>query len=215
MTDWCCFLFRSFARVHTSPSAGEGAARELSASPPRALLPRCLRWSLSRARSQLASLVSVGSDRRPHDRRRSTHPTPTEMDQYDIGGVVGKGSFGVVVLVTRRCDGAQFVMKRLPIQNASLAEMDAYQNEIRLLSELVRTPREKQDRAKMPPTHWSCCSSHSPRVRISLSFHRVCVVPRPPRTRRSIRASWATSSHSSIARRWTSASSWLGAPAAT
>lgn len=58
------------------------------------------------------------------------------MDQYDIGGVVGKGSFGVVVLVTRRSDGAQFVMKRLPIQNVTAKEMEAYQNEIRLLSEL-------------------------------------------------------------------------------
>jgi NIMA (never in mitosis gene a)-related kinase len=49
---------------------------------------------------------------------------------------VGKGSFGSVVLATRRSDGAQFVIKRLPIHNITDREMDAYHNEIKLLSEL-------------------------------------------------------------------------------
>lgn len=49
---------------------------------------------------------------------------------------MGKGSFGSVVLATRRSDGAQFVIKRLPIHNITDREMDAYHNEIKLLSEL-------------------------------------------------------------------------------
>jgi serine/threonine protein kinase len=52
--------------------------------------------------------------------------------------LVGQGSFGSVLLVRRKADGAEFVMKRLPIQNVGEKEMEAYQNEIRLLSELVR-----------------------------------------------------------------------------
>ena len=59
--------------------------------------------------------------------------------------VVGKGSFGVVVLVTRKSDGAQFVMKRLPIHNVTEKEMEAYQNEIRLLSELVSAHKKREE----------------------------------------------------------------------
>lgn len=62
------------------------------------------------------------------------------MEKYTVGPLVGHGSFGSVVLVTRREDGAQFVMKRLPIHNVTEKEMEAYQNEIRLLSELVSMP---------------------------------------------------------------------------
>ena len=57
---------------------------------------------------------------------------------WRTGGLVGKGSFGSVVQVTRKSDGARLVMKRLPIHSVTEKEMEAYQNEIRLLSELVR-----------------------------------------------------------------------------
>ena len=85
----------------------------------------------------------------------------SRMDKYEVGALVGKGSFGSVLLVTRRSDGAQFVLKRLPLGGAGLGSgglggglgggggggmgggggagsdlMDAYTNEIQLLSEL-------------------------------------------------------------------------------
>ena len=49
---------------------------------------------------------------------------------------IGKGSFGSVFLVGRRSDGAQFVLKKMAIKNVPQKELDAYQNEVTLLSEL-------------------------------------------------------------------------------
>jgi hypothetical protein len=49
---------------------------------------------------------------------------------------IGKGSFGSVYLVQRRSDGGQFVMKKMPVSRVPAKEMEAYHNEVRLLSEL-------------------------------------------------------------------------------
>ena len=59
-------------------------------------------------------------------------------EAYDGGRPIGKGSFGSVFLVKRRCDGKEFVMKKMPIGNVSAKEQHAYEMEVRLLSQLVR-----------------------------------------------------------------------------
>lgn len=58
----------------------------------------------------------------------SLSPTPVRL--------VGKGSFGSVYLVSRRRDGAQFVLKNMQITNVPEKEIESYQNEVRLLTEL-------------------------------------------------------------------------------
>jgi len=57
-------------------------------------------------------------------------------DKYDPIRLVGKGSFGSVYLVRRRRDGAHFVLKNMQIRNVPEKELQSYQNEVRLLTEL-------------------------------------------------------------------------------
>ena len=84
------------------------------------------------------------ADPLPHSACASPPPPPPaacarssrEMEKYDLGNLVGKGSFGSVLLVRRRSDGRPFVMKRLPLSGLSGASMESYRTEIQLLSEL-------------------------------------------------------------------------------
>jgi serine/threonine protein kinase len=50
---------------------------------------------------------------------------------------LGQGSFGQVYLVKRKSDGRKLVMKKMNIGNVTEKEMDAFNLEVKLLSELV------------------------------------------------------------------------------
>lgn len=97
---------------------------------------RGTRESDSRADAHWIQLCFVPSfpDSTPH--LGLTPSSSAAMDKYAVGSLVGKGSFGSVLLVRRRSDGRQFVMKRLPLAGLSGASMESYRTEIQLLSEL-------------------------------------------------------------------------------
>jgi len=59
------------------------------------------------------------------------------MNKYIEERMIGQGSFGQVFLVRRRSDNLKLVMKKIRIGNVSDKEMEAFNLEIRLLSELV------------------------------------------------------------------------------
>ena len=58
------------------------------------------------------------------------------LDDFIFGKVLGKGSFGSVIIVTRKQDNKQYAMKRVNINNLSEKEKFCSLNEIRLLSSL-------------------------------------------------------------------------------
>ena len=58
------------------------------------------------------------------------------LDDFIFGKVLGKGSFGSVIIVTRKQDNKQYAMKRVNINNLSEKEKLCSLNEIRLLSSL-------------------------------------------------------------------------------
>jgi len=58
------------------------------------------------------------------------------MNKYIEERMIGQGSFGQVFLVRRRSDNLKLVMKKIRIGNVSDKEMEAFNLEIRLLSEL-------------------------------------------------------------------------------
>lgn len=59
------------------------------------------------------------------------------MDRYDVIRPVGKGSFGSVVLVRRKSDGREFVMKKMIIsKKQSEKEQKQTQLEVELLAKL-------------------------------------------------------------------------------
>jgi serine/threonine protein kinase len=58
------------------------------------------------------------------------------MDNYDPIKMIGKGSFGAVYLCARRSDRHEFVMKKMLISGVAQKELDAYANEVALLTKL-------------------------------------------------------------------------------
>ena len=58
------------------------------------------------------------------------------LDDFIFGKVLGKGSFGSVVIVTRKQDNKQYAMKRVNIINLSEKEILCSLNEIRILYSL-------------------------------------------------------------------------------
>ncbi|XP_018417978.1 PREDICTED: serine/threonine-protein kinase Nek4 [Nanorana parkeri] len=60
----------------------------------------------------------------------------TDLDDYRIIRVVGKGSYGEVSLATHRAEGKQYVIKKLHLRNAPRREQKAAEQEAQLLSKL-------------------------------------------------------------------------------
>lgn len=58
------------------------------------------------------------------------------MERYRLGKEIGKGSYGVVYLVTDRQDGQTYVMKKLQTANIPQREREAQLREVRLLQHL-------------------------------------------------------------------------------
>jgi hypothetical protein len=59
------------------------------------------------------------------------------MDKYELGRLLGRGSFGTVYLVKRKSDAKKLVMKQINIRNVSEKERVSFDLEIKLLSQLV------------------------------------------------------------------------------
>jgi hypothetical protein len=60
-------------------------------------------------------------------------------DKYVRGKILGKGSFGQAVLVSRRSDGKQFVIKEIDISRMPKAEREQAEQEAKVRAELVGT----------------------------------------------------------------------------
>ena len=58
------------------------------------------------------------------------------LSNFEIGKVLGKGSFSSVVLVKRKEDGITYAMKRVKISQLSTKERENALNEIRILASL-------------------------------------------------------------------------------
>lgn len=58
------------------------------------------------------------------------------MDKYTQGRVIGRGTSGDAVLAHRNVDGLLCVIKRLPLGGIGGKEAEAFENEVRLLSQL-------------------------------------------------------------------------------
>ena len=58
------------------------------------------------------------------------------MNDFEIGRILGKGSFGMVCLVKRKIDGEIYAMKQVKIQKLSDKEKQNTLNEIRILASL-------------------------------------------------------------------------------
>eukprot|EP00471_Norrisiella_sphaerica_P001669 CAMPEP_0184486170 /NCGR_PEP_ID=MMETSP0113_2-20130426/7704_1 /TAXON_ID=91329 /ORGANISM="Norrisiella sphaerica, Strain BC52" /LENGTH=763 /DNA_ID=CAMNT_0026867919 /DNA_START=194 /DNA_END=2485 /DNA_ORIENTATION=+ len=61
----------------------------------------------------------------------------SSIDAYDCGRMIGKGSFGEVFLCQRKRTGDSYVMKKMRLVNVPKKEMQSFQLEVRLLSELA------------------------------------------------------------------------------
>ena len=58
------------------------------------------------------------------------------MNNFEIGKILGKGSFGSVCIVTRKQDKKIYAMKRFNLHNSSKNEIESALNEVRLLYSL-------------------------------------------------------------------------------
>ena len=58
------------------------------------------------------------------------------MNNFEIGKILGKGSFGSVCIVTRKKDKKIYAMKRFNLHNSSKNEIESALNEVRLLYSL-------------------------------------------------------------------------------
>ncbi len=54
------------------------------------------------------------------------------MDKYVRGKILGKGSFGVCSLVTRKSDGKSFVIKEIDVSRMPKAERDTAELEAKV-----------------------------------------------------------------------------------
>jgi NIMA (never in mitosis gene a)-related kinase 1/4/5 len=72
-------------------------------------------------------------------------------DKYTKGQVLGQGSFGRAILVTRKSDGKKFVMKEIDVSRMPRAEKEAAMQEVKVRA---GARGESVDRAltEPPPT---------------------------------------------------------------
>ena len=62
---------------------------------------------------------------------------PAAAEDYRLGAVLGKGSFGVVYRATQRADGQAVVLKRVSLKTLTAAQKEEARNEVALLRSLV------------------------------------------------------------------------------